>query len=121
MAARSYGAMQDEITKAFVQFEREYKGRGPKEASCFIVADLVLVRLKGVLTPAEQHLSRTPEGAELVKRVRTKLSEGARHLVDALVQDVTGRRVVSMHADISTRTGERIFVFTLDAPPEKGP
>jgi uncharacterized protein YbcI len=109
--------MQDEIAKAFVQFEREYKGRGPKEASCFLIGDLVLVRLKGVLTPAEQHLSKTAEGVDLVKRVRSKLVEGAQHLVYALVQDVTGRRVLSMHADISTQTGERIFVFTLDAAP----
>lgn len=114
------GRMQDEIAKAFVQFEKEYMGRGPKEASCFLIGDLVLVRLKGVLTPAEQRLAGTPEGIELVKKMRANLVEGAQNLVYAVVHDVTGRPVVSMHTDISTRTGERVFVFTLDGPPRGG-
>jgi uncharacterized protein YbcI len=34
-----------------------------------------------------------------------------------MVQDITGVRVVSLHHDISTVTGEAIMVFILAEPP----
>ena len=117
MPKTPYGRIEDEIAKAFVAFEKEYMGRGPKEASCHVLGDLVLVRLTGVLTPAEQHLAKNPEGIELVKKMRANLVEGAKELVYAVVRDITARAVRSMHTDLSTQTGERIFVFTLEDPP----
>ncbi|WP_025323541.1 DUF2294 domain-containing protein [Deferrisoma camini] len=118
MPRSPYGRIEDELAKAFVVFEKEYMGRGPKEATCHVIGDLVLVRLNGVLTPAEQHLAKNPEGIDLVKKMRTNLIEGAKELVYTVVEDVTRRRVVAMHTDLSTQTGERIFVFTLDGPPQ---
>ncbi len=117
MPRSPYGRIEDELAKAFVAFEKEYMGRGPKEATCHVIGDLVLVRLNGVLTPAEQHLAKNPEGIDLVKKMRANLIEGAKELVYAVVEDVTQRRVMSMHTDLSTQTGERVFVFTLDTPP----
>ncbi len=110
------GRMEDELAKAFVAFEKEYMGRGPKEAAAHIVRDLVVVRLKGILTPAEEHLAKTPDGIALVKKMRESLVEGAKDLLYAVVADITGRAVVSMHTDVSTRAGERVFVFTTDGP-----
>ncbi len=117
MPRSPHGRIEDELAKAFVAFEKEYMGRGPKEAACHAIGDLLLVRLNGVLTPAEQHLAKNPEGIDLVKKMRANLIEGAKELVYAVVEDVTRRRVMSMHTDLSTQTGERVFVFTLDAPP----
>ncbi|GAB6064630.1 Na-translocating system protein MpsC family protein [Deferrisoma palaeochoriense] len=113
-----HGPLEDEIAKALVRLEKEYMGRGPKEAWCRIVGDMVVVRLRGVLTPAEIHLARTEGGIELVKRMRTALVESARSLVVQEIEALTGCGVVSVHTDISTRTGERVFVFTLDAEPQ---
>ncbi|MBI5440865.1 MAG: DUF2294 domain-containing protein [Deltaproteobacteria bacterium] len=118
MPLRAVGRIEDEIAKAFVAFEKEYMGRGPKEASCTILGDMIMVRLTGVLTPAEQHLAKSSEGIDLVKKMRTSLLEGAKELIYAVIRDVTGQSVVSMHTDVSTRTGERVFVFTLEAAPE---
>lgn len=120
MPEANQGRIQDELSRAFIAFEKEYMGRGPREASCLVVGDLVIVRLRGVLTPAEQHLAKTADGIDLVKRMRSSLVEGARELVYAVIRDVTGRGVVSMHTDLSTQTGERIFVFTLEGPPALG-
>lgn len=117
MPQLTHGRSQDELAKAFVAFEKEYMGRGPKESSAYRMGDLVVVRLRGVLTPAEEHLSRRPEGIDLVKKMRTTLVEGAADRLFALVASITGCQVVSMHTDLSTRTGERIFVFTLDQSP----
>jgi uncharacterized protein YbcI len=107
------GQLEAKIAAAITQFEREHLGRGPHEVRAWIIQDLVLVRLKRVLTPAEEKLARDPAGHRLVKEVRRQLIEGSRSMLDELIGDVTGVQVVSLHSDISVKTGERVFIFTL--------
>lgn len=108
------GQMEAKISEAIIKFEREFMGRGPKETVTCIIKDAVLVRLKGVLTPAEEQLVKTPGGADLIKKARIQLLEGARALLKNVISDITGCRTKSLHSDISTKTGERIIVFVLD-------
>ncbi len=85
-----------------------------------MIDDLVLVRLKGVLTAAEQHLVKSlpaEKGRDLLKQVRTHLLETARPFMEAMVQDITGVKVISLHHDISTTTGEEVVLFTLAESP----
>ena len=121
--ARTQGEMEAEISEAIVKFEKEYMGRGPLETKTYLIDDMVLVRLKGVMTPAELQLaaSENPRGRELIKQVRHELLEKGRPLLEAVLRAVTGRRVASLHTDISTRTGERVIVFTLPSPGEPVP
>jgi uncharacterized protein YbcI len=107
------GQMEARIATAVTQFEREHIGRGPQEVRTWIIQDLVLVRLKGVLTPAEEKLVRDEEGQRLVREVRRQLLEGSRAMLDEMILLLTGVRVISLHSDISTKTSERIIVFTL--------
>ncbi len=97
-----------------MQFQREQMGRGPDEARVHILGDLILVRLKNVLTPAERHLTQTLEGRRLIKQMRNELLESTRATLEELVTRMTGCGVVSLHTDISTKTGERIVAMTLD-------
>jgi uncharacterized protein YbcI len=110
----SKGQKEDEITKALIQWEKEYKGRGPTEAKTDIIRDMVIVSLRGVLSQAEQHLSRNLEGMALVKELRRQLVEQGRPQLEEIVSQLTEAKVVSIHTDVSTRTGERIFVFVMD-------
>lgn len=115
------GQIEAEISKAIIKFEQEYMGRGPEETRTYLVEDMVLVRLRGVLTPAEKSLARidtSPRGRSLVKQVRIELLENGRARLEAIIQDITLRNVVSLHTDVSTKTGERVILFTLDGPPE---
>lgn len=118
---RTRGQLEAEIGDAITRFEKEYMGRGPLETRTYLVEDMVIVRLRGVLTQAERQLARgeDPEkGRRLIKEVRTELLEGARALLEAVVKEITGRRVVSLHTDISTTVGERVIIFTLDGRPQ---
>jgi uncharacterized protein YbcI len=110
---RTKGQLEAKVAAAITQFEREHLGRGPQEVQAWIIQDLILVRLKRVLTPAEVKLARDPAGQRLVKEVRRQLIEGSRPMLDAMILDLTGVRAVSLHSDISVKTGERVFVFTL--------
>ncbi len=110
----SKGQMEDEITKALIQWEKEYKGRGPTEARTDILRNMVIVTLRGVLSLAEQHLSRKEDGMALVKELRRQLVEQGRPELEEIVNRITAARVVSLHTDVSTKTGERVFIFVMD-------
>ncbi|MGR3218819.1 MAG: DUF2294 domain-containing protein [Candidatus Anammoxibacter sp.] len=108
------GQIEAQISEAIIKFEKEYMGRGPIETKTYIINDMVFLRLKGVLTPAEEQLSKTAAGADLIKKTRVQLLEGARILLDKLISDITHCQIKSLHSDISTKTGERVIIFTLD-------
>jgi uncharacterized protein YbcI len=116
---KTKGEIEAEISKAMVQFEIDYIGRGPKEVRTHIIEDVVLVRLKGVLTQAEQQLTKSADGVELIKRMRSTLIENAKPILFQVIGDITGVKAVGLHTDISTVSGERIIVFTLDRDLEK--
>ncbi len=114
------GEIEAAICKGMSNFEQEYMGRGPKDIRAHLIGDLLVVRLQGVLTAAEQHLVKTlpaEKGRDLLKQVRSQLIEVARPKLDAVVEDITGTKPVSLHHDISTLTGEEIVVFTLVEAP----
>ena len=116
---KTKGEIEAEISCAIVQFEIDYMGRGPKETRVHIVEDLVVVRLKGVLTPAEEQLTKSIDGKDLVKKMRATLIDTARPLLYQVVGDITGIKIIDLHTDISTDSGERVFVFALEANLEK--
>lgn len=121
MKTRTKGQIEAEISEAVIKFEKEYMGRGPLGTKTYIIDDLVLVRLKGVLTQAEYQLAKTSgssRGRELIKQTRIELLERGRALLEAVVEGITKRRVTTLHTDISTVVGERVIIFGLDAPPD---
>ena len=107
------GEVEASLVNAIIQFEKEHLGRGPAEARVYFIEDMILVRLSGMLTPAELSLAQTVEGHGLIKQVRRQLLEGSRPILDEIVQRVTVCHVVSLHTDISVKSGERIIVFTM--------
>ena len=116
---KTKGEIEAEIAEAMVKFEMDYMGRGPKEARTHIIEDMVLVRLKGVLTPAEQQLTKSADGVELIKKMRSTLIENAKAHLSQVLADITGTKVLGLYTDISTVSGERVIVFTLDRDIEK--
>jgi len=116
---KTKGEIEAENSRALVQFEIDYMGRGPKEARTYIIEDMLVVRLKGVLTPAEEQLTKTGDGGELVKKMRTILIEKAKPLLYQVVGDISGTKILDLHTDISTASGERVFVFTLESNLER--
>ena len=113
MAEPTRGEVEAALANAITQFEKEQMGRGPVETRAFIIEDMILVRLRGVLTPAEIKLAQNPDGHALIKQLRRQLMEGSRPLLEEIVRQTTGSRMVSLHTDISVKTSERVIVFTL--------
>jgi uncharacterized protein YbcI len=117
---KTHGEVEAAICEGMSRFEQEYMGRGPKDIRAHLIDDVLFVRLQGVLTAAEQHLVKSlpaEKGRDLLKQVRMHLLETARPLMEAMVQEITGMKVISMHHDISTVTGEEVVLFTLVEAP----
>ena len=109
-----------EISQAIIHFEKEFMGRGPLDARSFIIEDMILVRLKNVLTQAELKLAQadSKRGRQLIKQMRQELIDQGRPLLNAIIKDILGLQVISLHTDISSKTGERVLVFTLERKPD---
>jgi uncharacterized protein YbcI len=116
---KTQGEIEAAICERNIRFEQEYRGRGPKDIRAYLLGDFVVVRLRGLLTPAEQQLAKFPseKGRDLLKQVRSQLIETAKPHIQAMVQEITGVKVVSLHHDISTVTGEAFVILTMAEPP----
>ncbi len=117
---KTQGEIEAAICEGMSRFEQEYMGRGPKDIHAYLIGDLLVVRLQAVLTAAEYQLAKSlsgEKGRDLLKQVRIQLIETARPVLEAMVQEVTGVTVLSLHHDISTVTGEEVVLFTLAESP----
>jgi uncharacterized protein YbcI len=118
---KTRGEIEAAISEEISCFEHDYMGRGPKDIQVHLLEDLVLIRLRGVLAAAEQHLVQSlpvENGRDLVKRLRSQLIETTRPIMEAMVEKVTGLKVLSLHHDISTVAGEEVILFTLAKSPD---
>jgi len=121
-AMKTQGEIEAAVCEGITRFEQEHMGRGPKDIRAHLLDDLLVVRLHGVLTAAEQHLVQSlpaEKGRDLLKQVRTHLVETARPLMEAMVEGITAVKVLSLHHDISTVTGEEVVLFTLASSPRR--
>ncbi len=117
---KTQGEIEAGICDEITHFEQEYMGRGPKKIQAYLFGDLLVVRLQGVLTEAEQQLAKSlpaEKGRDLLKQVRAQLIEMARPVIEARIREVTGVKMLSLHQDISTVTGEEVILFTLSESP----
>jgi len=118
---KAQGEIEAAICEGMSRVQQEYMGRGPKDIRAHLIGDLLVIRLQGVLTAPEQDLVKSlpaEKGRGLLKHVRTHLIETARPRMEAMIQEVTGVKVLSLHHDISTVTGEEVLLFTLAEAPD---
>lgn len=113
-SGRTKGEMEAAIRTAIIKFEQEFMGRGPDDVKAFIVRDQVLIRLKGVLTPAERQLAKTADGIEMVKRLRQNLLAQGRDKLCEQIGEITGFKTTALFTDIDAQIGERVIVVALD-------
>ena len=113
-SGKTKNEIEKAIRNAIIKFEQEFMGRGPDDVKTFVVRDLVVVRLKGVLTPAERQLAKTAEGVDMVKQLRQNLIALGRDKLCEQVNKITGAKTLALFTDIDVKIGERVFVFTVD-------
>ena len=111
---KTKGQLEADISAQLTKFEKEHLGRGPREVKTFIIQDIILVRLQGILSPAEEKLAKENDGIQLVKQIRRRLIESSRKVIEKIIVENANAKVRSLHTDISTHTGERVIIFVMD-------
>lgn len=104
------------ICDGVIRFQEEYLGWKSNQIQIHILKDLLVVRICDALTLAERQLAKSSVpgiGRDLIKQTRKQLLRLARPMLESLVHEVCGVKVLSMHHDISTVTGEEMVIFTL--------
>jgi len=109
----SKGELEAEFTKRIVKFEKDYLGRGPVEARTYLIDDMVVIRLRGVLTLAEEKLAETNEGRTLVKNTRRQLFDTSRPFMESITMEILGKKLLGLFSDVSLDTGDRVIILTL--------
>jgi len=107
------GQIEAKISEGVTKFELEVMGRGPKEINTIIINDLIIIRLKGFFSISEKRLAEN-NSVELVKRVRTLLFENEVENFKEIIENIIEAEVVSVHSDVSTITGEKIIVASVN-------
>lgn len=111
---QTVGKLEACVSEAVTKMHRELFGKGPSWTKAYVLGEMVVVRLGGVLTVEEQHLVKTEKGRQVVKMMRQVLRESFAAELEEMIAELTGCGVISSHSDISTKTGERVEVFILD-------
>ena len=108
------------VCEGIVRFQLEYLGWRSEQIVAHFIKDFLVTRIRGALTLAERQLGKaqSPEkGRDLIKQTRKQLLELARPMLESLVHEIASVKVLSMHHDISTVTGEEVILFTLAGTP----
>jgi uncharacterized protein YbcI len=106
--------MYNAIRQTIIKVEQDLMGRGPTDVRALVARDMVVIRLKGVLTQAERRLAKNADGIEMVKRLRQTLMAQGKDRLCSEIATITGVKVTGLFTDIDTQIDERIMVFTLD-------
>ena len=138
---RSQGEIEAAVCDGVSRFQQEFVGRGPRDIRAYLLGGLLVVQLQGVLTPAERQLIAPRggggnghgdgngngngngfdhdggNGRALLKQVRAHMVATGRPRLEEVVEAATGVKLVSVHHDISTVTGEEVLVFSLAESP----
>ncbi|MGX9136053.1 DUF2294 domain-containing protein [Rummeliibacillus sp. JY-2-4R] len=110
---KTKGNLESEISKALTHWEKSYLGRGSVSVKADILRDMIIVVLRGILSPAEYSVCKNNEGLLSVKMHRNSLVESGLEELKEVIRTITNVDVISFHTDISTQTGERVMLFKL--------
>ncbi len=112
------GQIEAQISEAVTKFEVEIRGRGPEKINTKIVDDIIIVRLKGFFSVSEKRLAKNDK-VELIKKVRSLLFENEEENFKNMIKEIIDEEIISLHSDVSTRTGEKVIVITTGADLEE--
>ncbi len=102
------------VAHTMIRILKERLGRGPEGFRTYVIDDMIVIRLLKGLTTVEYEHAKTLEGRQSIKEVRNRLLDDLGPSLGDAIRTSTGAGVVSIHSDLSTKTGETLVIFVLD-------
>jgi uncharacterized protein YbcI len=107
------GQQAAEISNAIVGIFSEYYGRGPTKAKTYLFDDYVFTVLEDILTTVERTLVESGKES-LVREVRLTFQEAVSDRFTQAVGNVTGRKVMAYHSQVSFHPAIGFEFFVLE-------
>jgi uncharacterized protein YbcI len=104
--------MAEQIAKAATAFQQQRTGHEPKSVSVVLGGDTLVVTLHGALSPAEQAMAQSPEGAARVREFHRQLFLHASEKLRQEIKRITGMDVREAAAEVEPSSGAVVQIFT---------
>ncbi|TXT24109.1 MAG: hypothetical protein FD138_3127 [Planctomycetota bacterium] len=95
------------------QFETERTGRTPESVTAVLVDDSLVMTLRGMLSPAEKLLAKSPVGAAQIRELHRQLFHTSRSSLLQEIEVLTGVAVLEATSEVATDTGTVVLVCLL--------
>jgi len=105
-----------QISREMVEKQKHRWGRGPKNVKSYMFDDLVLIVMRGGLTVAEQTMLDFGQH-DLVRRFRQTFENEMVAELSAMIEPLTGRRVLTSQSQIMFDPHVVVEIFVLDHSP----
>ena len=104
--------MAEQIAQVATAFQQRRTGHEPKSVSVVLSGDTLVVTLHGALSPAEQAMSQSPEGAAKVQEFHRQLFQSASETLREDIKRITGMDVREATTEVEPASGAVVQVFT---------
>ncbi len=104
--------MAKQIAEAATAFQKQRTGHEPKSVSVVLSGDTLVVTLHGALSPAEQAMAESAEGAATVREFHRELFMTASDSLRKEIRRITGMDVREATAEVEPKSGAVVQVFT---------
>src|SRR5208282_3936546 len=109
---QSTSTMAQQIAQAATTFQQQRTGHEPKSVSVVLSGDTLVVTLHGALSPAEQALAQSQEGAAKVQEFHRQLFHNAADTLRREIKRITGMDVREATAEVEPVSGAVVQAFT---------
>jgi uncharacterized protein YbcI len=109
------GSLRMALANAMVGMKKQYYGKGPSRARTYLFDEYVFVAMEGGLTRSEETLLADGK-ADLIRSYRLAFQETVAQTTTRVVEELTGRRVLTYHSQIMFEPTRVFEIFVLDAP-----
>jgi uncharacterized protein YbcI len=104
--------MARQIAAAASAYQGRRTGHVPQAVSVVLSDDTLVITLHEALSPAEKALSKSPAGAAQVQEFHRQLFANDSESLKQEIKKITGVDVREATAEVDTRTGAVVQVFT---------
>lgn len=104
--------MAQQVAQAAREFQQQRTGHLPKAVTVVLSDHTLVITLHGALTPAEQSMSATPEGAAKVQEFHRQLFSSSVETLRQEIRRITGVEVREAAAEVETESGTVVHAFT---------
>ena len=102
-----------QLAEAARQFEIQRTGRTPESATALLVDHSLVITLRGMLSPADKLLTKSPVGAAQVRELHRQLFHTSCSSLLQEIEEITEADVLEATSEVATDTGTVVLVCLL--------